>query len=42
MFGLFLENGPLRINRVGEGQDDLELVAADKAWTDDYHVIFID
>jgi carboxypeptidase C (cathepsin A) len=42
MFGLFLENGPLRINRIGKGLDDLELVAADKAWTDDYHVIFID
>lgn len=42
MFGLFMENGPLRVQRTGNGTGDLELVAADKSWADDYHIIFID
>ena len=42
MFGLFLENGPLRVERTGTGNDDFKIVKADKAWTDDYHVIFLD
>ena len=42
MFGLFLENGPLRVERTGPGLDDLELRAADKAWSDDYHLLFVD
>ena len=42
MFGFFLENGPLRVKRIGPGNDDFELYAADKAWTDNYHVVFID
>lgn len=41
MFGLFLENGPLRIQK-GEGLDDFKLSPASQAWTDDYHVIFLD
>lgn len=42
MFGLFLENGPMRVQRTGNGIDDLEVVAADKSWADDYHLIFVD
>ena len=42
MFGLFVENGPLRVKRTGLGGDDFELYAANKAWSDDYHIIFID
>jgi len=38
MFALFLENGPLRVTF----SDDWELSAPDKAWTDDYHVIYVD
>jgi len=41
MFGLFLENGPLRISK-GPGDDDWMLSPADKAWTDDYNIIFLD
>jgi carboxypeptidase C (cathepsin A) len=42
MFGLFVENGPLRVKRTGSGNDDFELYAANKAWSDNYHIIFID
>jgi carboxypeptidase C (cathepsin A) len=42
MFGLFVENGPLRVKRTGLGGDDFELYAANKSWSDDYHIIFID
>lgn len=42
MFGLFLENGPLRVERNGTGPDDFVLKAADGAWTDKYSVVFID
>ena len=42
MFGLFVENGPLRVKRTGLGGDDFELYAANKACSDDYHIIFID
>jgi cathepsin A (carboxypeptidase C) len=41
MFGLFLENGPLKVTQ-GKGLDDFKISPADKAWTDDYHVIFVD
>ena len=42
MFGLFLENGPLRVDHFGPGDDDYQFNPAEKAWTDDYHVIFLD
>lgn len=41
MFGLFLENGPLRVTK-GSGEDDFKISAAEQAWTDDYNVIFVD
>mmetsp|Transcript_567 Transcript_567/g.633 ORF Transcript_567/g.633 Transcript_567/m.633 type:complete len:185 (+) Transcript_567:128-682(+) len=39
MFGLFLENGPLRAEKDG---DDFKITPADKSWADDYHVLFLD
>ena len=42
MFGLFLENGPLRAEVTGPGLDDRKISPAEHAWTDDYHVIFVD
>ena len=42
MFGLFLENGPLRIEVTGPGLDDRKLLPAEFAWTDTYNVIFVD
>ena len=42
MFGLFLENGPLRVNVTGPGADDRVLYPAEHAWTDTYNVIFLD
>ena len=39
MFGLFLENGPLRVVQNG---NDFTVSRADKSWADDYHVIYID
>ena len=42
MFGLFLENGPLRVSRTGGGADDFELKAAQNSWADTYNMIFLD
>lgn len=42
MFGLFLENGPMRVTMGPNGPDDFQLLPADKAWTDSYNVIFLD
>ena len=42
MFGLFLENGPLRVKRTGDGSDDFELYAAENSWADSYNLIFLD
>ena len=42
MFGLFLENGPLRVVQTGPGGNDFELRPAEAAWTDTYNVIFLD
>jgi vitellogenic carboxypeptidase-like protein len=39
MFGLFLENGPLRVAQNG---NDFTVSRAERAWADDYHVIYID
>jgi len=39
MFGLFVENGPLRVIMDG---DDYKLLPAEQAWTDSYSVIFLD
>lgn len=41
MFGLFLENGPLRVTK-GDGDAAFKLSPAEHAWTDDYNVIFLD
>jgi carboxypeptidase C (cathepsin A) len=42
MFGLFLENGPMRIVQNGTTMDDFEIRKAEEAWTDDYHVLYLD
>ena len=42
MFGLFLENGPLRVTRNGTGSNDFVLKAADASWADTYSIVFID
>lgn len=43
MFGLFLENGPLRVKRTGPGSDDFILGNSEKgSWGDISDVIFID
>ena len=42
MFGLFGENGPLRVSRTGSGPDDLSLHAADGSWADSYSIVFVD
>lgn len=42
MFGLFLENGPLRVRRNGTGPDDFVMTAADASWADQYNIIFLD
>ena len=42
MFGLFLENGPLRVNVTGPGVDDRVLYPSEHSWTDTYNVIFLD
>ena len=42
MFGLFMESGPLRVRRIGKGDDDFELHAADNSWADDYNLVFVD
>lgn len=35
MMGLFMENGPLRVK-------DEKFIKAEKTWTDDYHVLYLD
>jgi len=40
MFGLFLENGPLRVKEPKEGE--FVLYPADRSWADDYNLIFLD
>jgi len=42
MTGTFLESGPLRVNRTGDGLDDFSLHAADHSWADSYNIIFLD
>ena len=42
MFGLFLENGPLKVTRTGPGDDDFELRAAQNSWADTYNMVFLD
>ena len=42
MFGLFLENGPLRLNVTGPEPDDIELYPAEDAWTDHFNMIYLD
>jgi carboxypeptidase C (cathepsin A) len=42
MFGLFIENGPLRVIRNGTTMDDFQIIAAERAWTDNYNVLYID
>ena len=40
--GLFLENGPLRVTRTGDGPEAFSLHAAEHSWADSYNVIFLD
>ena len=42
MFGLFLENGPLRIVETGNATNEFEIRAAEEAWTDTYNVLYLD
>jgi len=43
MFGLFLENGPIRLSKNGTGEDDWVLGnALEGSWLDLGDVIFID
>lgn len=42
MWGLALEVGPFRLEKGKNGTDDFKIIPAEKAWTDDYHVIFLD
>lgn len=43
MFGLFLENGPLRVSRKGTGADDFVMnLNAEGSWNDFADVIFLD
>ena len=42
MFGLFLENGPLRIEVTGTETDDILLKAAENSWADTYNIIYLD
>ena len=36
MFGLFVENGPLRV------EEGPKIVKADKSWADKYHMVYLD
>jgi carboxypeptidase D len=43
MFGLFLENGPLRVTRTGPTNDDLEVgLSKDGSWLDHADLLFLD
>jgi len=42
MFGLFVENGPLRIWQDPKDDDTFRVHAAKHAWTDSYNVVYID
>jgi cathepsin A (carboxypeptidase C) len=42
MFGLFLENGPVRVEKTGPTNDDFLLVPAQQSWFDDYSVLWLD
>jgi len=42
MFGLFYENGPLRIAQGPGGDDEFKISAAAESWADDYNVIYLD
>jgi carboxypeptidase C (cathepsin A) len=39
MFGLFYENGPLRVEQNG---DEFKLTGASRSWADDYNIVFLD
>ena len=41
MFGLFVENGPLKVTRTGTGQDDFK-VEKRESWADGYNIVYID
>lgn len=43
MFGLFLENGPLRVTKTGTGLDDFQIkLSSEGSWVDIADVIFLD
>jgi carboxypeptidase C (cathepsin A) len=43
MFGLFLENGPLRVRKTGSTYDDYELYMNEEgSWIDIANVIYLD
>ena len=43
MFGLFLENGPIRVKKSGPGIDDFVITSPEQgSWADTYNMIYID
>lgn len=44
MFGLFMENGPLRVERIGPGPGDLVigLPKSGGSWSDEADILFLD
>jgi carboxypeptidase C (cathepsin A) len=43
MFGLFLEHGPLRINKIGKSQDDYVIFNnPEGSWVDIANIIYLD
>jgi carboxypeptidase C (cathepsin A) len=43
MFGLFLENGPLKVTKTGPGMDDFSLgLAPQGSWGDQVDILYVD
>lgn len=41
-FANFLMNGPLRMSRTGDGEDDYEVNRVEKAWTNVSNMVYVD
>lgn len=42
MFGLFLENGPINVKKIGSGADDYQIGLTAESWADLGDMVFID
>lgn len=43
MFGLFLENGPLRINKTGKSDSDYKIyLNPEGSWLDSVNIVYLD